>query len=183
MDVWAEVRRLHRSERVTIKQIARDLGIGRNTVRRALRGEEPPDRHRGPRGSKVDPFVPQIRALLAEHPKMPASVTATLAGARSFTAIGQWAADQAAEVLSAFGITGGVPEESTLRKLFARLDADALDAALGAWMWTRSLVVGGRRVVAIVGKTVRGARDHSDATSTAPHLVAAFDHDAALVLT
>lgn len=80
MDVWAEVRRLHRSERVPIKQIARDFGIGRNTVRRALLGEEPPDRSRGPRGSKVDPFVPQIRALLAEYPKMPASVIAERVG-------------------------------------------------------------------------------------------------------
>ncbi|WP_161987396.1 transposase family protein, partial [Prescottella subtropica] len=101
-------------------------------------------------------------------------VTATLAGCRSFTAIGQWAADQAAEVLSGFGITGGVPEESTLRKLFARLDADALDAALGIWMWTRTLISGGRRVLAIDGKTVRGARNRSDQTSVAPHLVAAF---------
>lgn len=110
------------------------------------------------------------------------AVTATLAGARSFTAIGQWAADQAVEVLSAFGITSSVPEESTLRKLFARLDADALDAALGVWAWTRSLVVGARRVVAIDGKTVRGARNHADRTSVAPHLVAAFDHAAGVVL-
>lgn len=80
MDVWAEIRRLHRSEQIPIKQIARDLGIGRNTVRRALRGEDPPDPHRGPRGSKIDPFVPQIRALLAEYPKMPASVIAERVG-------------------------------------------------------------------------------------------------------
>lgn len=80
MDTWAEIRRLHRSEHLAIKQIARDLGVGRNTVRRALRGEEPPDRSRGPRGSKVDPFVPQIRALLAAHPRMPASVIAERVG-------------------------------------------------------------------------------------------------------
>lgn len=81
MDTWAEIRRLHRSEHVPIKQIARELGIGRNTVRRALRGEDPPShRVRGPRGSKIDPFVPQIRALLAEHPRMPASVIAERVG-------------------------------------------------------------------------------------------------------
>lgn len=80
MDTWAEIRRLHRADKVPIKQIARDLGIGRNTVRRALRGEEPPNRARGPRGSKIDPFVPQIRVLLAEHPRMPASVIAERIG-------------------------------------------------------------------------------------------------------
>ncbi|XUK60345.1 Transposase [Plantibacter sp. RU18] len=80
MDTWAEIRRLHRSEKVPIKQIARDLGIGRNTVRRALRGEDPPDRSRGPRGSKIDVFVPQIRALLMEYPKMPATVIAERVG-------------------------------------------------------------------------------------------------------
>jgi IS30 family transposase len=31
---WAEIRRLHRSEGMPIKAIARVLGVGRNTVRR-----------------------------------------------------------------------------------------------------------------------------------------------------
>lgn len=33
---WAEIRRLHRAERVPIKVIARTLGVSRNTVRSAL---------------------------------------------------------------------------------------------------------------------------------------------------
>jgi transposase-like protein len=32
---WAEIRRLHRSEGMPIKAIARVMGVGRNTVRRA----------------------------------------------------------------------------------------------------------------------------------------------------
>jgi hypothetical protein len=36
MEDWAEIRRLHRSERVPIKEISRRLGIARNTVRTAL---------------------------------------------------------------------------------------------------------------------------------------------------
>ena len=109
------------------------------------------------------------------------AVTATIAGARSFAAIGQWAADSSVETLASFGLAGGVPDESTLRKLFARLDADALDSALGTWLWTRTSVAGQRRVIALDGKTVRGARTRAGAT-TAPHLVAAFDHDAGAVL-
>ena len=35
---WAEIRRLHRAEKMPIKAIVRHLGISRNTVREALRG-------------------------------------------------------------------------------------------------------------------------------------------------
>jgi predicted transposase YbfD/YdcC len=109
------------------------------------------------------------------------AVTATLAGCRSFGAIGQWAAETTADELASFGLTSAsAPDESTLRKLFARLDADALDRALGAWMWTRTFTVGGRRVIACDGKTVRGARNRTG--GKAPHLVAAFDHNAGVVL-
>lgn len=74
------------------------------------------------------------------------AVTATLAGCRSFAAIGQWAAETAADTLASFGLcSGGAPDESTLRKLFARIDADALDQALGVWMWTRTFTVERRR--------------------------------------
>ncbi|MCI4674102.1 ISAs1 family transposase [Candidatus Mycolicibacterium alkanivorans] len=109
------------------------------------------------------------------------AVTATMAGCRSFAAIGQWAAETAADKLASFGLpSGSAPDESTLRKLFARLDADALDRALGLWMWTRTFTVDRRRVIALDGKTVRGARTRPD--GKAPHLLAAFDHDAGVVL-
>ncbi|MHB8274167.1 MAG: ISAs1 family transposase [Dermatophilaceae bacterium] len=110
------------------------------------------------------------------------AVTAVLAGARSFAAIGEWAADLPGEHLVRIGLTRA-PEESTLRKLFARLDADRLDQVLGAWLWTRTGVVDGRRLIAIDGKTVRGARTRTGpGQSAAPHLVAAFDHDTGTVL-
>jgi transposase len=47
---WAEIRRLHRAERVPIKVIARSLGISKNTVRKALRDEGPPKYERAPAG-------------------------------------------------------------------------------------------------------------------------------------
>lgn len=109
------------------------------------------------------------------------AITAVIAGARSFAAIGQWAADATAEQLESFGLTrDSAPDESTLRKLFARIDADALDRAVGVWMWTRITTVGDRRVIALDGKTVRGARTRPD--GQAPHLIAAFDHDAGAVI-
>jgi predicted DNA binding protein len=36
---WAGIRRFYRSERVSISEIARPLGISRNTVKAALRTE------------------------------------------------------------------------------------------------------------------------------------------------
>ena len=111
------------------------------------------------------------------------AVAAVVAGCRSFAAIGQWAAEAAAEHLAGFGLTrAGAPEESTLRKLFARLDtdADARDGAVGRWIWTLTRIVDGRRVIALDGKTVRGARTRPD--GKAPHLIAAFDHASGAVL-
>jgi predicted transposase YbfD/YdcC len=109
------------------------------------------------------------------------AVTAAVAGSCSFAAIGQWVADAPRQALACLGLRGGsAPDESTLRKLFARLDADALDRALGVWMFTRTAVIGGRRLVALDGKTVRGARTRPE--GRAPHLVAAFDHGAGAVL-
>jgi transposase len=77
---WAEIRRLHRAEGVPIKEIARRLGVARNTVRAALTSDRPPKYERVARGSVVDAFEPRIRVLLAEWPRMPAPVIAERIG-------------------------------------------------------------------------------------------------------
>jgi Integrase core domain/Sigma-70, region 4 len=77
---WAEIRRLHRAEGVPIKEIARRLGVARNTVRSALASDRPPEYLRPPRGSVADAYEPAIRALLAAHPRMPAPVIAQRIG-------------------------------------------------------------------------------------------------------
>ena len=59
------------------------------------------------------------------------------------------------------------------------MDGEQLDGVLGAWMRTRVGVLGGRRVIAIDGKRVRGARAGGH---LAPHLVAALDHTLGVVL-
>lgn len=115
----------------------------------------------------------QLAAILA------VGLAAVLAGARSFVAIGEWVAHQPAHALADLGVPGRGPGESTIRRAFGRLEADTLDAVLGAYLWTRTTVTDGRRVIALDGKTVRGARTP---TKTAPHLVAAFDHAAGAVL-
>lgn len=80
MEDWAEIRRLHRSEGLGIKTIARRLGVARNTVRAALVAHEPPKYERRAAGSSVDVFEPAIRVLLAQFPDMPATVIAERVG-------------------------------------------------------------------------------------------------------
>jgi len=77
---WAEIRRLHRAEQMPIRAIARKLGVGRNTVRRALAADGPPRYQRPVKGSAVDAAEPQIRQLLEAWPTMPATVIAERIG-------------------------------------------------------------------------------------------------------
>lgn len=77
---WAEIRRLFKAERLSIKEIARRTGLARNTVRSAVRSDDPPSYARTRRGSKLDEFEPEIRKLLGEFPRMPATVIAERIG-------------------------------------------------------------------------------------------------------
>jgi predicted transposase YbfD/YdcC len=106
-------------------------------------------------------------------------IAAVIAGSRSFAAIGQWAADAGPEVLAVLGAARGPAEESTFRRAFALVSGDVLDGFLGAWLHTRAARAGGRLVIAIDGKTVRGARNKD---GKAPHLVAALAHGIGTVL-
>jgi hypothetical protein len=106
--------------------------------------------------------------------------TAVLAGSRTLLAIAEWTQDVARDTLSRIGISPdrALPSESTIRRALARVDANDLDVLLAGWMATRVGELGGKRVIAYDGKTMRGAR-----TSTGtPHLLAAFDHAAGAVV-
>ena len=77
---WAEIRRLHRAEKMPIKVIARVLGVSRNTVRSAIASDRPPKYERPARGSIVDAAEPRIRELLQACPMMRATVIAERIG-------------------------------------------------------------------------------------------------------
>ena len=67
---WAELRREHFVRGVGIKELARRYGIDRNTVRRAVRSEEPPRYQRLAAASKLDPFKEEIHELLRVDPRL-----------------------------------------------------------------------------------------------------------------
>jgi transposase len=73
---WAEIRRLRKSEGVSISEIARLVGCSRNTVKAALASDDPPRYKRARSGSLADGYDPRIRELLTAFPRMPATVIA-----------------------------------------------------------------------------------------------------------
>jgi len=76
---WALIRRLV-ADGVPQRQVARDLGIGRETVRRALASDGPPKYERPAGPTAFTPFEPHVRQLLAKTPEMPATVIAERVG-------------------------------------------------------------------------------------------------------
>ena len=138
--------------------------------------------------------VPDPRAARGRrHPLvaiLAMAAAAVLAGARSITAIAEWAADTPQEVRAALGARQqapgcfGVPAEATIRRTLARLDADALAGMIGAWLadqQPQGQAASRRRAVAVDGKTVRGART-AGGDGRPPHLLAAMDHQRRAVL-
>jgi predicted transposase YbfD/YdcC len=108
------------------------------------------------------------------------AVCAVLAGARSFVAIAEWAADADAVTLAEADARRGVPSESTFRRTLQRVDGDDLDRRLGAWAQARTMPAAGAwRGVAVDGKTVRGS---ATGERVGRVLMAAFDHTHGAVL-
>src|SRR6266511_2875026 len=77
---WAEIRWLRRAEGMPIKQVARVVGVSKNTVKREPAADGPLRYQRPPRGSVVDAAEPRIRELLAAWLSMPATVVAERVG-------------------------------------------------------------------------------------------------------
>ena len=74
------IRHLHRSEGLSQRAIARQLGIARDTVASALASEGPPKYERAAVPSAIDAVEPRIRALLSAYPQLPATVIAERIG-------------------------------------------------------------------------------------------------------
>jgi predicted transposase YbfD/YdcC len=120
-----------------------------------------------------------------------AAVAAVLAGARSFTAIGEWIADAPPPVLTCLGIRRDPltrrfepPGEAAIRRILEAVDAAALDTEVGAWLSARIQAAAPRprrAALAVDGKALRGTR-HAAADGQAVHLLAVLDHQACAVL-
>jgi hypothetical protein len=68
---WAEIRRLVLVEGRSQREVARLLGLARDTVARAVRSPEPPKYLRAPAASKLDPFKEWVCEQLRSDPRIP----------------------------------------------------------------------------------------------------------------
>jgi predicted transposase YbfD/YdcC len=122
------------------------------------------------------------------------AAAAVAAEARSFTAIGEWAADASQKVLALLGVRRdqqGVyraPGEATVRRVLQAVDPDAVDTAISAWLaGCHAEPTEGQAAeppllpaVAVDGKTLRGTcgRDGTGGV----HLLAAMTHESGFVV-
>jgi len=135
------------------------------------------------------------------------AAAAVAAGARSFTAIGEWAADAPQHLLARLGARFDArhgrytaPGEATVRRVAQRVDPDQLDIAISAWIThhdhdepdhdhdhdpdepgsSPSTSASPPVAIAIDGKSVRGTFARTGGTGL--HLLSAFTHDTGIVL-
>ncbi|MCA4730200.1 IS21 family transposase [Mycobacterium avium] len=80
LEDWALIRHLHRSEGLSQRAIARQLGIARDTVAAAVASDGPPKYERTSVPSAIDAVEPRIRALLSTYPQLQATVLAERVG-------------------------------------------------------------------------------------------------------
>ncbi|MFD4248098.1 ISAs1 family transposase [Streptomyces sp. NPDC058525] len=98
---------------------------------------------------------------------------AVLGGAATLVSIARISAGAPPEIRARLGLGKSVPRACTLGRLLARIDADALDRAVGGWLAGQLEPVDGLPALAVDGKSLRGSRT---ATRTAVHLLAAVLH-------
>ncbi|MGW3409334.1 hypothetical protein [Streptomyces sp. NPDC000888] len=72
-----------------------------------------------------------------------------------------------------------LPSKTTVRRLLARIDGDALDQAIGSRLTDRRPKSTGLRGLSVDGKSLRGA---AKARGRKIHLLAALEHTTGLVL-
>ncbi len=113
------------------------------------------------------------------------AVCAVLAGASSFAAITDWLYDLDEHARDRLGFNRGIPAGTTVWRLLTRLDATALTTVLAGWLRTRAPAPPAvrprryRTVIAVDGKTLRGARRHD---GRLVHLLSALDTSTGIVL-
>jgi hypothetical protein len=113
------------------------------------------------------------------------AVCAVLAGAATFAAIADWAADLDPAVRLRLGFTGAIPAGTTVWRFLIRLDDQVLQAVLTGWLHARTATAPAgaprrrRVVIAVDGKVVRGARLPD---GRRVHLLSAYDTTTGVVL-
>ena len=133
--------------------------------------------------------VPDPRDRHGRRFSLPAMLSlaglALRANHRSVLAIAEWGASQTPACLQTLGFPDGVtPHQSTLHRLFRRLDPAALAAAVQAAVTqaTSTPRARGQQGIALDGKAQRGRQAYAEPPTGAVQALSAVDHATALVL-
>jgi predicted transposase YbfD/YdcC len=147
------------------------LVVAPNALFAALATVPDPRRRQGTRFTLAAVLALAVAAILSNH--------------LSVLAIAEWGANQSGSLLRTLGFLHGItPHQSTIQRLFRKLDPDELSAALtkhfGTLLPTDRLPRGSQGV-AIDGKSQRG-RLAFDASGCPVHALSAFLHEQGIVL-
>jgi predicted transposase YbfD/YdcC len=115
-------------------------------------------------------------------PMLALSLVAVLGGATSLAKIVRFAAGFDSRLTRRLGLPTRLPAATTLGRLLSRIDDDAFDDVVGAFLSALTRDTGAVQeavAVAVDGKTVRGSRHRG---GTATHLLAAVLHGSQTVL-
>ena len=95
MDQWIELRRKIRNQEIPIRQLARETGIHRQTLRKIRDNSQPPgyQRTKPIEKTKIGPYLDRIKAIIKSDKQMPKKQRHT--------------AKKILEILQADGFTGG----------------------------------------------------------------------------
>lgn len=115
---------------------------------------------------------------------------AAVSGGGTIDELAEWGARADAGLLAVLGVRRHLlrwrhaPSRSAIGRVLRILDADALDSAVGAWLAQRHTAAnaagrGGRRVIAVDGKALRGS---ARLDQPRRHLLSAVTHDCPVTL-
>jgi hypothetical protein len=131
-----------------------------------------PRRKQGQRYSITSILLLALAAILSNH--------------LSELAIAEWGAGQSAESKQALGFKNGVtPHQSTIQRLFRRVNAEEVESALRALflqMMTSTTEDRGEGAVSIDGKAQRGRLRFEEKQGYPVHAVSLVDHQTGIVL-
>ncbi|THV33575.1 transposase family protein [Glycomyces buryatensis] len=91
------------------------------------------------------------------------ATAAVACGNRSWEAIAQWATEVAPDRMDLTAYRHGIPDESTFRRTLSEVDGQAVDNALGSWIWAHLPERPGLRAVAFDGKATPNPRSGTSA--------------------
>lgn len=118
-----------------------------------------------------DPRKKNIRFRLVDL--IATAILAIVCGAEDWPDVALFAKAKKKFLKTFMDLSHGTPSSDTFRRIFARLNPDAFEAAFRNWM--RELVAGsGGKFLAIDGKSLRHSFDHAWDTNSMAHMVSVF---------